>query len=122
MESNFRVCFSVWAFDWWVKRILGLRSLPDTMVQVGSRLSTRLPFEKMLTTFHSLIWGVFQEYHSTHFLKGTPSATLSVIGSLQNAVSGNRMNLLKAASLLRVYVTTQLMMLLAFVTGKLGDR
>ncbi|KAF8599127.1 MFS general substrate transporter [Ceratobasidium sp. AG-I] len=48
----------------------------------------------------NLIWGVFQQYHSTHFLAGTPSATLSVIGSLQNA----------------------LMMVLAFVTGKLGDR
>ncbi|CAE6526894.1 unnamed protein product [Rhizoctonia solani] len=48
----------------------------------------------------NLIWGVFQKYHAQHFLAGTPSATLSVIGSLQNA----------------------LMMALAFVSGKFGDR
>ncbi|CCO33333.1 putative transporter MCH4 [Rhizoctonia solani AG-1 IB] len=48
----------------------------------------------------NLIWGVFQKYHAQHFLVGTPGATLSVIGSLQNAI----------------------MMALAFVTGKFGDR
>ena len=35
----------------------------------------------------SLAWGVFQEYHSTHFLRGTPTATLSAVGALQNSVS-----------------------------------
>ncbi|CAE6479612.1 unnamed protein product [Rhizoctonia solani] len=48
----------------------------------------------------NLIWGVFQKYHANHFLAGTPGATLSVIGSLQNS----------------------LMMALAFVSGKFGDR
>lgn len=35
----------------------------------------------------SLVWGVFQAYHSEHFLKGTPDATLSAVGAIQNAVS-----------------------------------
>ncbi|QRV93264.1 major facilitator superfamily transporter [Ceratobasidium sp. AG-Ba] len=48
----------------------------------------------------NLLWGVFQAYHSRHFLAGTPTATLSAVGSLQNA----------------------LMTALAFVSGKLGDR
>ncbi|CAE6457101.1 unnamed protein product [Rhizoctonia solani] len=48
----------------------------------------------------NLTWGVFQKYHAKHFLAGTPNATLSVVGSLQNA----------------------LMMGLAFVSGKFGDR
>ncbi|GAB1525213.1 hypothetical protein RhiTH_008370 [Rhizoctonia solani] len=41
-----------------------------------------------------------EKYHAQHFLAGTPGATLSVIGSLQNA----------------------LMMTVAFVSGKFGDR
>ncbi|CAE7233588.1 unnamed protein product [Rhizoctonia solani] len=48
----------------------------------------------------NLLWGVFQAYHSKVLLKGTPDATLSAIGSVQNA----------------------LMTGLAFVTGKLGDK
>ncbi|KAF8754717.1 Major Facilitator Superfamily [Rhizoctonia solani] len=48
----------------------------------------------------NLLWGVFQAYHSKFLLKGTPDATLSAVGSVQNA----------------------LMTSLAFVTGKLGDR
>ncbi|CEL58613.1 Monocarboxylate transporter 10 OS=Rattus norvegicus GN=Slc16a10 PE=1 SV=1 [Rhizoctonia solani AG-1 IB] len=48
----------------------------------------------------NLLWGVFQAYHSKFLLKGTPDATLSAVGSVQNA----------------------LMTGLAFVTGKLGDR
>lgn len=48
----------------------------------------------------NLLWGVFQAYHSRHFLQGTPDATLSAVGALQNA----------------------LMTALAFVTGKLGDK
>ncbi|KAB5590702.1 Monocarboxylate transporter 10 [Ceratobasidium theobromae] len=48
----------------------------------------------------NLVWGVFQAYHSEHFLKGTPDATLSAVGAIQNA----------------------LMTALAFVTGKLGDK
>ncbi|QRV93263.1 major facilitator superfamily transporter [Ceratobasidium sp. AG-Ba] len=48
----------------------------------------------------NVLWGVFQEYHSRHFLPGTPTATLSAVGSLQNA----------------------LMTALAVVSGKLGDR
>ncbi|QRV78190.1 major facilitator superfamily transporter [Ceratobasidium sp. AG-Ba] len=48
----------------------------------------------------NLMWGVFQDYHSKHFLSGTPTSTLSAIGATQNAI-----------------LTT-----LAFVAGKLGDR
>ncbi|KAG9121663.1 hypothetical protein FRC07_002299 [Ceratobasidium sp. 392] len=48
----------------------------------------------------NLLWGVFQEYHSRHFLAGTPTATLSAVGSLQNS----------------------LMTGLAFVSGKFGDK
>ncbi|KAG8787537.1 hypothetical protein FRC12_015460 [Ceratobasidium sp. 428] len=48
----------------------------------------------------NLLWGVFQEYHSRHFLAGTPTATLSAVGSLQNS----------------------LMTALAFVSGKFGDK
>ncbi|KAJ1305227.1 hypothetical protein OPQ81_000256 [Rhizoctonia solani] len=48
----------------------------------------------------NLIWGVFQAYHSKVLLKGTPDATLSAIGSVQNAVMTG----------------------LAFVTGKFGDK
>ncbi|CCO33059.1 hypothetical protein BN14_07128 [Rhizoctonia solani AG-1 IB] len=48
----------------------------------------------------NLLWGVFQAYHSKFLLKGTPDATLSAVGSVQNAVMTG----------------------LAFVTGKLGDR
>ncbi|CAE6507169.1 unnamed protein product [Rhizoctonia solani] len=50
--------------------------------------------------FDSMMWGTFQAYHSKTLLKGTPDATLSAIGAVQNA----------------------LMYMLAFVTGKLGDR
>ncbi|GAB1521247.1 hypothetical protein RhiTH_004338 [Rhizoctonia solani] len=35
----------------------------------------------------NLLWGVFQAYHSKFLLKGTPDATLSAVGSVQNAVS-----------------------------------
>ncbi|KAG9100768.1 hypothetical protein FS749_012882 [Ceratobasidium sp. UAMH 11750] len=48
----------------------------------------------------NLSWGVFQEYHSSHFLSTTPDATLSSVGAVQNA----------------------LMAVVAFVAGKLGDR
>ncbi|CAE6464767.1 unnamed protein product [Rhizoctonia solani] len=48
----------------------------------------------------NLLWGVFQAYHSKVLLKGTPDATLSAIGAVQNS----------------------LMTALAFVTGKLGDK
>ncbi|CAE6362246.1 unnamed protein product [Rhizoctonia solani] len=48
----------------------------------------------------NLLWGVFQAYHSKFLLRGTPDATLSAVGSVQNAVMTG----------------------LAFVTGKLGDR
>ncbi|CAE6407329.1 unnamed protein product [Rhizoctonia solani] len=33
----------------------------------------------------NLLWGVFQAYHSAHLLKGTPDATISLIGASQNA-------------------------------------
>lgn len=45
-------------------------------------------------------WGVFQRYHATHFLRGTPNGTLGVIGASQSGI----------------------MMALAFVSGKFGDR
>lgn len=48
----------------------------------------------------NFLWGVFQEYHSRNLLKGTPDATLSAVGALQNT----------------------LMPGLAFMTGKLGDK
>ncbi|KAG8787539.1 hypothetical protein FRC12_015462 [Ceratobasidium sp. 428] len=34
----------------------------------------------------NLSWGVFQAYHSSHFLRHTPDATLSSVGAVQNAV------------------------------------
>ncbi|KAG9097979.1 hypothetical protein FS749_004986 [Ceratobasidium sp. UAMH 11750] len=48
----------------------------------------------------NLMWGVFQEYHSKHFLAGTSTATLSAVGATQNAI----------------------LAVLGFVAGKLGDR
>ncbi|KAG9121665.1 hypothetical protein FRC07_002301, partial [Ceratobasidium sp. 392] len=48
----------------------------------------------------NLSWGIFQAYHSSHFLRNTPDATLSSVGAVQNA----------------------LMAVVAFVAGKLGDR
>ncbi|KAG8688194.1 hypothetical protein FRC09_013054, partial [Ceratobasidium sp. 395] len=48
----------------------------------------------------NLSWGVFQAYHSSHFLRHTPDATLSSVGAVQNA----------------------LMAVVAFIAGKLGDR
>ncbi|KAJ1305224.1 hypothetical protein OPQ81_000253 [Rhizoctonia solani] len=52
------------------------------------------------TTGWNMMWGTFQAYHSKTLLKGTPDATLSAIGAVQNT----------------------LMYVLAFVTGKLGDK
>ncbi|EUC60313.1 MFS transporter [Rhizoctonia solani AG-3 Rhs1AP] len=51
-------------------------------------------------TVGDLLWGVFQAYHSAHLLRGTPDATISLIGASQNAM----------------------MAAAAFVSGKLGDR
>ncbi|CAE6445495.1 unnamed protein product [Rhizoctonia solani] len=48
----------------------------------------------------SMMWGTFQAYHSKTLLKGTPHATLSAIGSTQNTI----------------------MYVLAFFTGKMGDK
>lgn len=41
----------------------------------------------------SLIWGVFQTYHSAHLLKGTSEAKLSAVGAVQNSVSLNRIEI-----------------------------
>ncbi|CAE6418352.1 unnamed protein product [Rhizoctonia solani] len=48
----------------------------------------------------NMMWGVFQAYHSKTLFQGTPDATLSAIGAIQNA----------------------LMTGFAFITGKLGDK
>ncbi|CUA71471.1 putative transporter MCH2 [Saccharomyces cerevisiae S288c] [Rhizoctonia solani] len=76
--------------------LIGAPTVGESVEQYPAALTER----EFTFTGWNLLWGVFQAYHSAHLLKGTPDATISLIGASQNAMMAG----------------------VAFVSGKLGDR